>query len=104
VVSPLAFLLQNSFLESSLGNDVVSFLINGQPTLISLTVCWKRHIFVHLIDLIIVIYIYLPSIKFLLLSKLWDTTDVQILCYFPAIICDDATLQNICICTEFRPL
>jgi hypothetical protein len=38
VVSPLAFLIQNSVLVPSLGYDVVSFLQRGQPTLISLNV------------------------------------------------------------------
>jgi hypothetical protein len=105
VVSPLAFLLQNSFLETSLGNDVVSFLLNGQPTLISLKVCMLKrpHTCTSYRSHHCNLY-NLPSYKFLLLSKLWDTTDVQILCYFPAIICDDVTLQNICICTEFQPL
>jgi hypothetical protein len=42
VVSPLAFLLQNSFLVPSLGYDVVPFLHRGQTTLISLNVCMLK--------------------------------------------------------------
>jgi hypothetical protein len=38
VVSPLTFLLQNSFLVSSLGYDVVPFLQRGQPILIILAI------------------------------------------------------------------
>jgi hypothetical protein len=42
MVSPLAFLLQNSFLVPSLWYDVVPFLQRGQPTLISLNVFMLR--------------------------------------------------------------
>jgi hypothetical protein len=39
VVSPLALLLQNSFLVPCLGYDVVPFSQRGQSTLVSLNVC-----------------------------------------------------------------
>jgi hypothetical protein len=42
VVSPLAFLLQNSFLGPSLGYDVLPFLQSGMPTLVSLNVCMLK--------------------------------------------------------------